>query len=192
MSARAALLPNLIRRVCVFRPTFTAIRSLLPTLGLMWQQSPMRLALLSLLFFISACTGRTVEKLTAGGETYVIPSGQVTKVTREPHTFIRVTDEDIPFELVFDSRLQGKSDPNGAPVVFSINDGNFPGVQYHQTGVGMMVCRRAANARGACGYQLLNGENEWSLIIPRGRLGEADQMAKDASSLLESYTRTSS
>jgi hypothetical protein len=160
--------------------------SLLPSL---WHREPMRTVSMAAML-LTACGGQTVEKLTAGGQTYIIPSGQVTTVTREPHTFIRVTDQSLPYELIYDSRLQGKRDRSGAPVVFSINDGERPGVQYHQTEVGTIICRRAPNARGGCGYQLQHGENEWSLLIPTGRLDEADRLAAHASSLLQRYTRS--
>lgn len=121
----------------------------------------------------------------------MIPPNQVTMVTRKPHTFIRVTDNDHPYELVFDSRLQGKTDRNGAPVVFSVNDGEAPFVRYRRTKVGVMVCRATANARGGCGYRLIHGKNEWSLLIPRGRLNEAEEIAEEASTLLERFALAS-
>lgn len=149
----------------------------------------MRAAILSTLLLVAACSGQRVERLTAGGQTYVIPSAQVTTVTRKPHTFIRITDNGLPFELVFDGRLQGRTDRTGAPVIFSVNDGNSPGVRYHRTRAGMIICRKAANARGSCGYQLQHGKNAWSLLIPRASLDQAEQIADDALTLLNRYSQ---
>ena len=130
-----------------------------------------------------------VERLVTGTRTYTIPLEHVSRATREPHTFMRIKRPDQPFDLVYDSRSQGLTDPAGAPVVFSINDGASPGVEYRRSSAGMVICRRAANPRGACGMQLKHGANEWSLLFPDSRTNEAEQFARTAMPILDQYSR---
>ena len=102
----------------------------------------------ALLLVLAGCGGETEERLTVGGTLYAIPSAHVSTVTRSPHVFVRVKHPERPYDLVFDSRTQGATDPNGAPVIFSINDGQSPGVHYHRSAAGTVICRRAVNPRG--------------------------------------------
>lgn len=159
---------------------------------LLWHLELVRLMILfALSLSIGGCGPETEERLTAGSRTYAIPSRHISTVTREPHTFVRVKHPDRPYDLIYDSRSQGVTDRRGAPVIFSINDGQSPGIDYYRSGVGVVTCRRAVNPRGGCGLKLRHGENEWSLIFPESRLGEAEQFARDASSLLQRYDMSS-
>lgn len=139
------------------------------------------------LFMSSGCGPETVERLTAGNTVYAIPSRHVSTATREPHTFVRIKHPERPYDLIYDSRSQGVTDARGAPVIFSINDGRSPGIEYYRSRLGTITCRRAVNPRGGCGTKLQHGGNEWSIVFPERRRGEAEAFIRDAVSLLQRY-----
>lgn len=154
----------------------------------MWHLVHMRfLIFLAPLLAVSACGPETTERLTAGSRTYAIPSRHISTVTREPHVFVRIKHPERPYDLVYDSRTQGATDAAGAPVIFSINDGQSPGIERYRSGVGIITCRRAVNPRGGCGVKLTHGSNEWSLLFPEKRLQDAERFTRDAASLLNQY-----
>lgn len=154
----------------------------------LWHGRTVKLLFPLLVLFMSVgCAPETAEKLTAGNSTYKIPSRHVSTVTREPHTFVRIKHPKRPYDLIYDSRSQGVTDARGAPVIFSINDGQSPGIEYHRSPLGTITCRRAANPRGGCGTKLRHGENEWSIVFPEGRRGEAEAFIRDAVFLLRQY-----
>lgn len=150
-----------------------------------------QMVLVALCISVVGCGSETEERLTAGGRTYAIPSQHVSTVTREPHIFVRIKHLERRYDLIYDSRSQGLTDQQGAPAVFSVNDGQSPGVVYFRSSVGMITCRRTANPRGGCGLVLKHGRNEWSLIFPESRLSQAEQFVRDASSQLQRYDRAS-
>lgn len=171
------------------RPSATAPPPL-PAAAALWQGGAVKHAALLLPLFLlaaAACAPEGHERLTAGERTYGIPSDHISTLTREPHTFVRIKHPERPYDLVFDSRTQGATDARGAPVIFSINDGKSPGIQYFRSGVGIVTCRRAVNPRGGCGIKLSHGRNEWSLIFPEKRVGEAESFVRDAAALLDRY-----
>lgn len=165
--------------------------SLSPPVFICHPVSMKQVVLIALGMSVVSCGSETEERLTTGDRTYLIPSQHISTVTREPHIFVRIKHPERQYDLIYDSRSQGRTDPQGAPVVFSINDGQSPGLVYFRSRAGMIVCRRAANPRGGCGLKLTHGKNEWSLVFPENLLNESAQFVRDASAQLQRYDKAS-
>lgn len=132
-----------------------------------------------------------VTRFRIGDTRYAVPAYQVHSIKRDPPGFIRIHDPESPLELVFDARLQGRTDPQGVPLLFSVNDGNYPRISRWRTKEGEPVaCREAAaSPRGGCGTPLRHRGATWSVLFPRGRMGQADRLRARAEHLLDRYRR---
>lgn len=133
--------------------------------------------------------GEQPVRFRIADETYSVPSRQILSIKREPPGFVRIKDPDSPVELVFDARLQGRTDEAGVPLLFSINDGNYPRVSRWKTKEGaLIVCREAAaRPRGGCGTPVRYGGATWSVIFPERSLGQAATMQDRAAELLDHW-----
>ena len=145
---------------------------------------PLALALLAL----SACAKPSAaEVFVLDGKTYSVPSAHVTSSNREGYTFVRIKNPDKPYELVYDNRAQGAEHGPGVPKLFSVNDEDQAGVDYHRGSNGTIVCRKAVAPEGGCGVRLKHRGTEWTILFPVARLGEASTLEPDALALLDRY-----
>lgn len=131
------------------------------------------------------------ERFAVGGHSFSVPARHVRSIKRDSPGFVRINDPDSPLELIFDARLQGRTDQAGAPLLFGVNDGEYPRLSYWRTRAGArVVCREAVAApRGGCGTAVETGGATWTVLFPQGRMGEADAMRRRAKALLERYRR---
>ncbi len=153
----------------------------------------------SLLIFASAmlapalvgCRQSGLVEFHTESSRYLIPESHVRSVERGPHTFIRVKNPEVSFELVYDSRLQSRRAPGGAPLLFSINDGDYRRILYRRSPGGrLVVCRIASAApRGGCGMPLFHGGGTWTVLFPDGQLAQTDAIRSAATDLLAHYRR---
>ncbi|WP_129790429.1 hypothetical protein [Sphingosinicella sp. CPCC 101087] len=127
------------------------------------------------------------------GTHFAVPSRRVVSINRDPPGFVRIKDSVSPVEIVYHSSLQGKTDPHGAPVLFSINDGAYPRIVYGRTvGGALVVCRVALAAPvGGCASAVEFEGSVWTVLFPEGRVGEADAFRRRAEALLRTFADAS-
>ena len=125
--------------------------------------------------------------LVMDGVAYVVPTAHVKSHTITPHQFIRIKEPDRPFELAYDDRLLQRTGPSGWPVIFSLNDGAAPNLEYLESGGHKVVCRRASAPIGGCGFRLVHQGTQWSVLFPQERLPSVDEVRSNAMAQLDSY-----
>lgn len=121
---------------------------------------------------------------------FSVPSEAVRSVRDRPSGFIRINDPETPIELVYDQQLQQKSDERGYPVLFSVNDGDYPRIAYLRAPDGApIVCRVAAAAPyGGCGSPIEFKGSTWAVLFPVGRVGEAEAFRRRAETVLQNFS----
>lgn len=149
-----------------------------------------RLLLLCVFLVCSSCavSEDAVTRVQIGEKQYIVPSTHVSSVLREPHQFIRVRPPEREFDLVYDSRLAGRSNQHAFPVIFSVNDEQAPDVEHHTIEGLTVVCRRAVHPQGGCGMKLQHHSVEWAVLFPFARRSEASVIRGRALEALNAYT----
>lgn len=120
-------------------------------------------------------------------QSYRFPASHVRSATDEGHRFVRIKPPEARFELVYDSRIAGSSDPDGWPLVFSLNGEGTPNVERHAFGELKVVCRRAVNPRNGCGIEIHHRGSVWNALFPRKHMLQARRIERQAHLLLENY-----
>lgn len=133
--------------------------------------------------------GPEEERLRIGGRSLVVPAGDVTALVRRPHLFVRITTPDIPYDLVYDSRLQGRVDRRGVPLIFSINDEAQPEALVHPSAPRAILCRRASAPAAGCGTWLRHGAATWFVLFSESQLPQSSAIAASAIARLAAYDR---
>jgi hypothetical protein len=80
------------------------------------------LALVFAALLVGCAGGQRTASLKIGDAVYRVPERHILSLTEAPHQFVRIKDPERRFELVYDSRTQGRDDALGWPVLFSLND----------------------------------------------------------------------
>lgn len=142
----------------------------------------------ALLLMLAACGRAELETLNVEGRAYAVPSGHISSLTREPHVFLRVKPPETRFSLVYDSRAVGAQSGPGVPRIFSVNDEGQTGVEYHQRGESLVVCRKAVHPNGGCGTMVDHDGAQWAVLFPLERLPEAEKLAREAVAMLDEYS----
>ncbi|MGI8704595.1 MAG: hypothetical protein ACR2JJ_02145 [Sphingomicrobium sp.] len=145
------------------------------------------LALVFAALLVGCAGGERTASLKIGEAVYWIPHKHILSLTGEPHQFVRVKDPERRFELVYDSRTQGKDDARGWPVLFSLNDGRAPQIERHSNKDLEVVCRRAVNPRGGCGVRISHQGADWAVLFPRAHFGAAQAIRDQALEDLKAY-----
>ena len=136
---------------------------------------------------LGACADESHSLLfSVAGVEYEVPAGHIQSFSSAPHQFIRIKAPDQPFDLAHDSRLMPHGS-NGWPVVFSLNDGKAPNVEYLQSGRHKIVCRKASAPEGGCGLTVDDAGVKWSVLFPERQLAVADDLYARASKQLQDY-----
>lgn len=143
---------------------------------------------LSLVLLACERNGTSVTAITVEDATYRIPWRHLSSISHEPHQFVRISARDRTFDLIYDSRTVAREDRAGRPIVFSINDGRKPGVEHYARGDLMVICRRAVNPEGGCGFKVLHRGAEWTVVFPGDQLPAADAICRRALEALNSYS----
>lgn len=148
----------------------------------------MRKPFLLLACLAGGCADKGAETIVKLGEaTYRLPDSHIRSITREPHQFVRLKAPEHSFELVYDSRIDGRAGPQGWPVIFSLNDDRAPNVERLVHGDLKIVCRRAVNPRGGCGIEVRHGGTDWDVLFPRDRMPQAHSIEREALAALDLY-----
>ncbi|TFI60094.1 hypothetical protein E2493_02280 [Sphingomonas parva] len=127
------------------------------------------------------------QAVAVAGRTYVVPPGELSAHTRDPHLFVRIRPVDRPFEIVHDARATGRRDRTGVPHIFSVNDHAGHDVTYGRDGRSLVLCRRATGPAGGCGTWVEHGGATWSVLFPEVHRDRADALAREATALLRRY-----
>lgn len=148
----------------------------------------MRGASVILVTFLVGCgADNDLKSLQIGDARYQFPDSHIRALNTEPHDFVRIRPPDASFDLVYDSRTAGRTDAAGWPVIFSINEGAAPDVDRYKGGDLQVVCRRAVNPQGGCGFVLVDSGVAWSVLLPIGQLGSVRRVEQAARTTLERY-----
>lgn len=140
--------------------------------------------------FLTSCADNAQHlPLVIDGAVYAVPESHVQSRADAPFRFVRIKPPDRPFELVFDSRSLKRTDRNGWPVIFSLNDGTAPNIDYAESEGLRIVCTRAPAPGGGCGFKLSDHRTEWTVLFPQIHLPAAGRIQEDAASQLQAYRR---
>jgi hypothetical protein len=153
-----------------------------------------RMAAAMLVFGAAACgDGAGSPKMTEfriKDAQFSVPS-KVLRAARDGRAgFVRINDPDTPIEIVYDPQLQRKVDERGYPVLFSVNDGEYPNLVYRRAAAGTpVVCRvSAAPPSRKCGAPVEFKGSTWAVLFPEPRVAEAEIFRRRAESVLEGYS----
>ncbi len=146
-----------------------------------------QLAAGALLLGLAACRGQGAEVMSVSDQRYSFPSHHISSLTRKPHTFVRLKPPEKQFSLVYDSRAVGAQSGPGVPRIFSVNDEGQTGVEYHNSGRLLVVCRKAVHPKGGCGTVIDHGKAQWAVLFPIDRIREAEAIVGEARAQLNAY-----
>ncbi|NTZ42639.1 hypothetical protein G7A66_05975 [Altererythrobacter sp. SALINAS58] len=128
------------------------------------------------------------EQFELAGQSYFVPASQVPAIRKGgEQSFVRLKHPDSSIVLVFDGKSNGLTDAAGAPRMFSINDGEYPNLQYQSGPEGTIVCRPASSAQTGCGMKVSHGSAEWTVLFPLSQLEEAPALTEQALEILDHY-----
>lgn len=152
-----------------------------------------RMAAAMLVFGAAACGNEGSPKMTEfriKEARFSVPS-EVLRAARDGRTgFVRINDPDTPIEIVYDPQLQHKVDGRGYPVLFSVNDGDYPDLVYSRAAAGTpVVCRvSAAPPSRKCGAPVEFKGSTWAVLFPEPRVAEAELFRRRAETVLQGYS----
>jgi hypothetical protein len=153
----------------------------------------MRPVAICLAIFLTSCADDAQHlPLVIDGAAYAVPDSHVQSHASAPSQFIRIKPPDRPFELAYDSRSLKRTDHNGWPVIFSLNDGTAPNIDYAESGGIKIVCIRASAPGGGCGFKLSDQGTEWTVLFPHMLLASAANIQEEAALQLQTYRRGAS
>jgi len=135
---------------------------------------------------LAACRPASDEVFKARDVSYRFPAAVVVSMTTSPHRFIRVSPPGEPFDLVFDSRIDGQVDRKGQAKIFSISDGPLFAKTYRPTPAGVVACRPGA-AKITCGMALSVGGEHWSMIFAPASKPAAVAMSRRAKAYIAAH-----
>lgn len=124
-----------------------------------------------------------------GRLTYVVPARHVLsfRTDDDNHQFVRLKFDDFSAEMIFDSSSIDEYDRVGAPRVFSINDRDYPNLEYFDRSDRVVVCRTGMAAQTGCGTRFQHQGNDVALIFPVARKEQADELVLKAIQILDRY-----
>lgn len=124
------------------------------------------------------------------GRTYSIPAEYIPSYRTEAgNSFVRLKVPGFPAEIVLDEGSLGKTDENGAPQIFSINDRDYPGIDYFERGDGWpVICRSGMRAQSGCGTLFEYAGTRWMLLLPNSQRDNAKALVEKAQQLLDGFS----
>lgn len=131
-----------------------------------------------------------MQSFVMGDRRYTIPAEYITAIRiGGEDSFVRIRIPDFPAEIVVDENSSGKTDEAGAPQIFSINDKEYPRLEYsRRDNEEAIVCRVGMASQSGCGTLFEYGGMRWTLLFPLGMEGRTDNLVKEAKKLLDLYT----
>lgn len=89
---------------------------------------------------------------------------------------------------MLDDGSLGKTDANGAPRIFSINDRDYLGIDYFERGDGWpIICRSGMRAQSGCDTLFEYAGTPWMLLLPNSQRDNAKALVEKAQQLLEGF-----
>jgi len=136
---------------------------------------------------LASCRDRARQQTFSVGEvTYIVPARHVLSLTREPYQAIALKPPDSTFELVYDSRIAERVDRFGWPELSPLT--YDPGeIERDTDGDLKIVCRRAVNPWGGCGFRIRYGGANWTVRFPRDQQKDARTIREKALEVLMKY-----
>lgn len=144
------------------------------------------LAVTAMLLAAAACDRADWTNFSARHATYRFASSEVVAKEAANRSFIRVSPDGEPFQLLFDSRIDGQMDARGYRRLFPAGDSPLAGTTYRRTAAGVISCRTGVAAI-ECGLPVVSGGDHWSMLFPAGRKGEVAAMAARARAYLAAH-----
>ena len=125
-----------------------------------------------------------------GSLTYVVPARHVLSFRTDDvkSLFVRLKFDDFPAEMIFDASSIDKSDRSGAPRIFSINDRDYPKLEYFDRNDRLVVCRTGMAAQTGCGTRFQHQGNDVALIFPVTKKEQANELVLKATQILDDYS----
>jgi len=125
-----------------------------------------------------------------GSLTYVVPARHVLSFRADDvkGLFVRLKFDDFPAEMIFDASSIEKFDRSGAPKIFSINDRDYPKLEYFDRSDRLVVCRTGMAAQTGCGTRFQHQGNDIALIFPVTKKEQADELVLKAIQILDDYS----
>lgn len=130
-----------------------------------------------------------MQSFVMGDRRYAIPAEYIAAMRiGGEDSFVRIRIPDFPAEIVVDENSSGKTDEAGAPQIFSINDKEYPRLEYsRRDDEEAIVCRVGMASQSGCGTLFEFGGMRWTLLFPLGMEDRADDLVGEAQELLELY-----
>jgi len=144
------------------------------------------LALLATLMAVAACDQAEWTHFSARHSTYRFAATEVVAKEAANRSFIRVSPEGEPFQLLFDSRIDGQMDARGYRRLFPAGDSPLAGTTYRRTASGVISCRTGVAAI-ECGLPVVSGGDQWSMLFPAGRKDDVEALAARALAYLAAH-----
>lgn len=143
-------------------------------------------ALIATLMAVAACQQAEWTAFSARHSTYRFAASEVVAKEAANRSFIRVSPEGEPFQLLFDSRIDGQMDARGYRQLFPAGGSPLAGTTYRRTAAGVISCRTGVAAI-ECGLPVVSGGDQWSMLFPAGRKGEVAPMVARARAYLAAH-----
>lgn len=141
-----------------------------------------------MLFLVSSSCSKTSNELAfqVGDAEYRVPSGEILSMNREPHQHIVIKPAGSSFDIVYDSRTADRVDRFGWPVMppLSRDTGDL---ERHSDGDLKVVCRRAGEPWGGCGFRIGRSAANWSVRFPYRERERARRIREEALAVLNAY-----
>lgn len=129
-----------------------------------------------------------LTRFTLGSQDYAVPKEHIPAIRLGgDKSFIKIKVPGFPAEIVYDAQSAGLTDKIGAPQIFSINDRDYPSLQYSDRRDGQVVCRSGMAAQTGCGTKFAHAGSEWTLLFPHAKRLQADRLVTQAKKRLDRY-----
>lgn len=132
------------------------------------------------------------QSFELGGRSYTLPAEHVPAMrVGGADSFVRIELPEFPAEIVVDEKSSGQTDKTGAPRIFSINDRDYPGLDYTKRSDGQdVICRKGMASQSGCGTLFQHAGTDWTLLFPPAKRDEADELVAQAVQLLDRYGKS--
>ena len=126
------------------------------------------------------------RRLDYQGHIFLVPKEHIlSQRSGKDGEFVRLRLPGSPADIVLDGLNVGKRDDTGLPIVFSVNDGPYPGVTRLDRSEGAVVCRTGMAAQSGCGTKFDFAGAEVTLLFPMTKRDEVDVLIQKATRALD-------
>jgi hypothetical protein len=134
-----------------------------------------------------------VRRLSYQGQTFLVPKEHIlAQRSGKDAEFFRLRLPGSSADIVLDSFNAGKRDNAGSPILFSVNDGPYPGITRFDRSGGVVVCRAGMAAQSGCGTKFDFAGAEVTLLFPVRKRDDVDNLIQKAIEALDRFAMPSS